>query len=74
MVFTTDRPTGQRCPYCKNEVIYNGNYFCSFAFCNWTLAEDDDVVPYLTGLRDKALEQGDIKYAERCNMYLENYT
>jgi hypothetical protein len=35
-----DAVPGIRCPWCQGEIVYNGNYFCSFynkGFCNWAL-------------------------------------
>jgi hypothetical protein len=31
---------GVRCPWCQGEIVYNGNYFCSFHethSCNWVM-------------------------------------
>jgi hypothetical protein len=44
--------TGQPCPKCGAEIVYNGNYFCSqfqhsgpkdeWNTCDWAMEQDDD--------------------------------
>jgi hypothetical protein len=45
-----DQRTGQPCPWCGSEIVYNGNYFCSgYTFpeidkpntCDWAMPEDE---------------------------------
>lgn len=47
-----DSRTGQACPNCGEEIVYNGNYFCSTygaegawtpnpGWCGWAMTEDE---------------------------------
>lgn len=66
---SNDRRTGQECPKCSSEVVYNGNYFCSE--CEWAMPEHyKDGLRFLIGLRDIALEYGDTSYADHCDYYI----
>lgn len=71
------------CPKCrKYGVVYNGNYFCeNYAECGWAMSENptgrrtaalyrEITWRYLKQRRIQALVKGDIKEAERMDLYL----
>lgn len=38
---------GTKCPWCKGEIAYNGNYYCADfdihnGTCKWSLPDDED--------------------------------